>query len=584
MNRQMGSAIVAVTMAMATGLVALEYDNPGFSVARLLLIAAVGVVMVAAGLAAVANGEGRVGALVVLAGFLWLLERAMGAVPDQLVYSLGALVAGLWVAPLFHAIVGFPSGRLTGPLDRALVFGLYILQAGNQVAITLTLPSFESRGGNGPNEIVLFPDAALAHRIGQVADVITLGVLVLFAVVLVRRAVSATPPARRAYGFVWVGGVVLCANLLVLVSAGFGVASFDDAYGLWLEIVAAVLPIAMAVSLFASRVAEDRLVRLVVDLETGENGEKLVASLRRALADPDLDIVYSLPAGGWIDGEGRPAAVGTPHPAGGQVVTPVVYRGAPVAAILHDPVLLRSPERLATAAAAAGLAIDNERLQAELRARLVDVQASRARIIEAGDRERRRVERNLHDGAQQRLVGLALTLRLAGRKAAGDPEVADLLADAACDLEDALRELRELAQGIHPAVVSDAGLAGALETLAQRPGVPMELSVDLPGRLPEHVEVGAYYVVSEALANANKHGQAGRVLVQATVADDVLRLVVSDDGKGGAAPRPGSGLEGLADRVSALAGTLEIDSPPGRGTALTAELPLRASVVTPERA
>ena len=151
------------------------------------------------------------------------------------------------------------------------------------------------------------------------------------------------------------------------------------------------------------------------------------------------------------------------------------------------------------------------------------------------------------------------------------------------DLDDTLTVLRELAQGIHPALVSDAGLVGALEALAQRPGVPVELSIDLPERLPEPVEIGAYYVVSEALANANKYARAGRVLVQATVTDDVLHLVVADDGGGGAAARTGSGLEGLADRVSALAGTFDIDSPPGQGTTLTAELPLRASVCTPER-
>lgn len=576
MIRQWRWVIAAVTMAMAAGLVAFEYDHPGFSVARVLLIAIVGVVMVGAGFAAIANGEDRVGALVVAAGSLWLIERVWSAVPSQLVYSLGALVAGLWVPLLFHAIVAFPTGRLTGTPVRALVAGFYLIQGGNQVAITLLLPSWESRGGNGPNEIVLFPDAALAQRISDLADIVTLGILIGFAIMLVHRAVAATPPARRAFGFVWVGGVVLCVNLIVLVSAGLGVVSFDDAYGLWLEIVAGVVPIAMILSLFASRVAEDRLVRLVVDLETGERGEQLLASLRRALADPTLDLVYSLPGGGgWIHGDGRPAHVESDHTGDGRVVTPVVYRGAPIAAIVHDPVLLRSPERLATAAAAAGLALDNERLQAELRAQVVDVQASRARIVEAGDRERRRVERNLHDGAQQRLVGVALTVRLAGRKAAGDPEVAELLAAAARDVEDALTELRELARGIHPAVVSDAGLVGALEMLAQRPGVPVELSIDLPERLPEPAEVAAYYVVSEALANANKHGQATRVLVEAAVADDVLHLVISDDGRGGATARPGSGLEGLADRVSALAGKLDINSPPGQGTTLTADLPLQ---------
>ena len=570
-----GWGIATTASGMAVALVALEHDDPGFSVARVVLVAAVGLAMVGAGMAAAASGEERIAWLTVIAGTSWLLERLLPAFDSQLALSLSGFLPGLWAALLIHAVVSFPTGRLKGPLDRVLVGSFYLFQVGGQVAITLTIPRFEPRGATGPNKVVLWPNADLADQIGDVTDRATIPLLVLVVVLLLHRLVTATPPARRAYGFVWVGGTLLTANLALLITAGLGWVDFEAVYGLWLEYAAGIVPVAMAAALVAARVAEDRLVHLVVDLDAGERGERLRTSLRRALDDPSLDLVYRRPGTEeWIDGHGTPADVSAMHAASGRSVTAVDYRGESIGALVHDPVLLRNPERLATAAAAAGLAIDNERLQAELRARLAEVQASRARIVEAGDRERKRVERNLHDGAQQRLVGLALTLSLAGRKAVEDPEVHRLLADASSDLEDALAELRDLAQGLHPAILTDAGLLGALEILAQRPGVPVELVVDLPDRLPEPIEAAAYYLVAEALTNANKHAGATRVSVRVTVAEGALYVVVSDDGRGGARARPGSGLEGLSDRVNAFGGRLEVDSPPSKGTTLTADMPL----------
>jgi signal transduction histidine kinase len=357
------------------------------------------------------------------------------------------------------------------------------------------------------------------------------------------------------------GGVLLLLNL-------------DNPYELWLQIVVGAVPIALVGSLFVARVAEDRLVFVLTRLGTGGPGDTLVDALRRALSDPDLEIVYPrFGRGGWINALGEETM--TPGPVAGRAFTPIDRGGKPVAGLVHDPALLRNPRRLRAAVQAASLAIDNERLKADLRAELLAAHASRARIVAAGERELQRVERNLHDGAQQRLVGLALTLRLASRSAAGDATLTELLADAAGELDDALRDLRELARGIHPAIVHDAGLGAALETLAERPGVPVDLHVDLPDRLPEPVEVGAYYLVAEALTNTNKHATAQRSTVTATVADGALRVVVSDDGTGGAAATPGSGLEGLVDRVGALGGHLVVDSDPAvRGTTITADIPL----------
>jgi signal transduction histidine kinase len=201
--------------------------------------------------------------------------------------------------------------------------------------------------------------------------------------------------------------------------------------------------------------------------------------------------------------------------------------------------------------------------------------ASRARIVEAGDTERRRLERNLHDGAQQRLVSLALLLRqLEGPLQADPQEAMRLLASARQELDLALHELRALAHGIHPGILGERGLGDALEALAARAPVPVRLAAVPKLRFPEPVEVAAYYVVAEAVTNAAKHASATQVTVRATKADDRLLIEVSDDGVGGAVVEDGSGLRGLCDRVEALGGLLDISSPPGAGTTLLADIPL----------
>jgi PAS domain S-box-containing protein len=220
-------------------------------------------------------------------------------------------------------------------------------------------------------------------------------------------------------------------------------------------------------------------------------------------------------------------------------------------------------------------AAEVHRLNAELHARLEELAASRARIVAAGDVERRRLERNLHDGAQQRLVTLALSLRLALAKLDSDPAAARaVLADAGEELALALAELRELARGLHPAVLSDHGLRAAVEMLAGRAPVPVEIA-DIPDeRLPEPVEAAAYYLIAEALTNVAKYARASAVLVRVAASDAGVSVEVSDDGVGGADPAAGTGLLGLAARVEALNGRLDVDSPPGGGTRITAEIPL----------
>jgi signal transduction histidine kinase len=249
--------------------------------------------------------------------------------------------------------------------------------------------------------------------------------------------------------------------------------------------------------------------------------------------------------------------------------------GERVGAIVHDASLRAEPEVLASVAAAAALAMQNERLHAALSAKVDQLRRSRARIVEAGLAERRRLERNLHDGAQQRLVALSLTLRIAQGQIAKDPARAEaMVAGAQEELTHALEELRELARGIHPAVLSDRGLGPAVEALAVRSPLPVRV-VEVPQeRLPAPVEAAAYFVVAEALTNVAKYAHANEATVAVRRQNGHAEVEVADDGVGGADPGRGSGLRGLADRLGALDGSLVLDSPPGSGTTLRAEIPV----------
>ena len=244
-----------------------------------------------------------------------------------------------------------------------------------------------------------------------------------------------------------------------------------------------------------------------------------------------------------------------------------------VAALLHDPALADEPELLDAVTAAAGIAIENGRLHAELKARLEELRGSRFRVIEAEQKERQRLERNLHDGAQQRLIALSLELSLLEDQLEDDPALSARLGFARREIAASLGELREVAHGIHPAVVSGHGLDVALEQLVARAPVPIRLTLQVGERLPEQLEVAAYYLVSESLANLGKYAEASSATVEVARSDGQLLVEVADDGIGGADTERGSGLRGLADRVEALGGRLRVWSPVGGGTRVRAEIP-----------
>jgi signal transduction histidine kinase len=363
--------------------------------------------------------------------------------------------------------------------------------------------------------------------------------------------------------------ILLQSASWIFLSSGTTVELLDD-----LIFVAQIaIPVAVLFVMLQSRMARAGVADLVVEMGQTPTPGRLRDALANALGDPSLQVAYWAPSQDrFVDAAGQ--AMELPDDATGQAVTILERNGLREAAIIHDAILLDDPGLIAAVASAMRLAVENERLTAEVQEQLQEVRASRARIVEAGDLERRRIERDLHDGAQQRLVSLSLELRFA-RSAlgdSGDPGVRRSLDRAADEALAALAELRDLALGIHPLILTEGGLGEAVESLADR--TPVAVSVDVgPERYSPAVEGAAYFVISEALANVTKYANATKATVRVRGLADHVTIEVEDDGIGGADPHSGSGLRGLADRVAALDGTITVVSPVGGGTTVSAQMP-----------
>ena len=373
--------------------------------------------------------------------------------------------------------------------------------------------------------------------------------------------------ARRSQGPL----LVAAAATILMGLVWLGWVTATDGAVPWLETIARAVAVSLAVGVVAgilwSRLRRPEASELVVELQA-QTAATLRERLARALGDPTLEVAYRLGDGRYVDAEGRPVELPRDPD---RAVTPVTAGGVEVAALVHDPALLDEPALVESVRATAALVLENERLAAEVRSQLAEVRASRGRIVAAADGERLRIERNLHDGAQQRLVTLSVALGLEASHA--DPAAADALSRAQDEVEQAIAELRELARGIHPTLLRDEGLQAAVEALARRAPLPVTVQGTLTDRLPDPVELAAYFVVSEALTNVVKHASATQASVLLEREPGLLRVTVADDGAGGARMTAGSGLAGLRDRLDALDATLAIESPPGQGTTIRAELP-----------
>lgn len=559
-------AVVAVAATLAGGVVR------NLPVLGGLALALAGLLFVVAGIVADARRPDTViGRLLAAVGLSWSLSAALTNAPNRFLFTLGLVLFPLGLAGLGHLALVFPSGRASSSLERLLVrvpygmalLGLPVIDAGECPECPGNLVGIAIGRGFGR-----------AYYSGLLVAVLITTVAVL--VVLVRRWSAASPVARKVLLPVLPGACVFAAAYVGGLLAELGLPSgLGDRWAVLVYGLLAVAPFVLLGGLLRARLARANVGGLVVELGDSSPSGSLRESLARALDDPTVEVAHWVPDRGlYVDAEG--AVVDLPVADPRRSVTLVERGGRRVGALVHDAALRDDPALVEAVSAAVGLAMENERLHAEVLARLEEVRASRARIVQSADAARRRVERDLHDGAQQRLVSVSLALGMARASlgAAPDGALGSLLDQAAGEARLALKELRELAQGIHPAVLTEAGLAAALESLAERSPVPVEVVGVVDGRLPAPIEAAAYFVVSESLVNAVKHAGASAVSVRLGRDDGHLRVEVSDDGAGGARVLPGSGLEGLADRVASLDGRFELVSGPGNGTLVKVELPL----------
>jgi signal transduction histidine kinase len=475
----------------------------------------------------------------------------------------------LWV----WMLLAFPSGRLW---HRRASAWLIVYMAAFLTLMPLVQELFRSQP---PTYLYVGHGWSGLHFYTWFYGVDVFLIWVPFAVFACARILSTPPGARRR--FVPLYACAAYTVLFIVPSFGWYYLTSKSFVGQWptnmpawyvnwVNLNAFALLLSAAGAAFGlARVRQKRssVADLVVELGRSEPGS-VRETLARTLGDPSLELGLWLPERRfWVDEEGRDLEL--PDHDDRRAVT---YVGDHLAAMVHHPDLLDQPRLLEAVGSAGRLALENERLQAELRAQLHELQASRARIVRAADEERRRLERDLHDGAQQRLLGLGMGLQLLGAHV--DNGGHEVLSELRRELDQALSELRELARGIHPAVLTDQGLAAAVRTLAQRAAVPVTVT-SAGERPPAHVETAAYFVVSEALANVAKYAHATRATVDLARDNGELRVQIADDGIGGATLGAGSGLTGLADRVGALGGDLSLDSPSGNGTRVTALIPWR---------
>ena len=521
--------------------------------------------------------DNRFGVLMTAVGFAYFLG-SLTAADSSWLFTLGVLFSSLYVAVFVHMLLAYPDGRIESPaLRKVLACGYSLSLVGP--AIALLFANRDQLSCDCPDSAIrLGTDPIVYDVLDPLTSAIALVLVGYILYVLVKRWEVARHPQRRAMAPVLWSGICLLVVFAgqLTTEAVNGPDALQSVTMLLGLIFFALTPYGFLFGLLRSRVVQAGAVsELLRKMGDAPDGSSLRDLLSRALGDRSLQVVYWLEdSQRWVDAAGRPAAL-PEHDDPARMWSPVEREGRRVGAIIHDRMLCDDPELVRSVAAATGLSIENERLQAQLRARVEELRRSRARIVEAGTAERRRLERNLHDGAQQRLVALSLTLRLAQGRVHKDPQVAEqLLGSAQEELGRALEELRELARGIHPAVLSDRGLSAALEALAGRSPVPVELDGTPRERLPPSVEAAAYFVVAEALTNVVKYAQASQARVCVSRTNGHAVVEVYDDGVGGADPGRGSGLRGLADRVSALDGTLELRSPHGAGTLLRAEIPV----------
>lgn len=571
-------ALLAATFAMlavdAWVVATNPYDAPVGTVVRETVFAAAWIVvgLVALRLRRVLLARRILALSLVLAstlvGSLWVHGDALGL---RVLETLVALLVPLQPALVGHLFLSYPTGRVEERFGRRLVVAAYVV-----AGIQSLWWAFAHVSRNDcaecarPLRLMELP-YSVDRLASQLFAVIWVGFSVVVVVLLARRYRRAGHRERRVLRLPYIATLVA----VTFYGALSIVAGIQGQGSVWLisveasiavQVVAILgVPVCFLVGLLRERLAYRGIGELVIELAAG-TGADLEQSLATALDDPQLSVSFPI-ADGYVDTQGRP--VPPPEPDDHVTVTTVGEPAAPLAFIRHDRSLDEEPALLTAAGSATRLMLENARLQAEVRAQLREVRASRARIVTAANAARAQLERDLHDGAQQRMLAIGIALKLLREQ----PRDTTLLDAAETELSSALAELRELAAGIHPAVLTDSGLIAALEALATRLGPRVHL--DAPQAIPRcapAVEAAAYFSASEAITNALKHASPTTVRVSVIERGGRIVIRVRDGGPGGADAN-GSGLLGIRDRLASVDGTLTIDSRAGHGTELTLEVP-----------
>jgi signal transduction histidine kinase len=538
--------------------------------------------------------DSRFGPLLIVTGFIAGAPYILQSSSEPALFAIGVL----WEGPIYLAalvlILTFPTGRLDGTAARA-IFAVAAIAVALKSALVLMSPQLQGDGSISdcrlacpPNGLRLVSDPSLAVELARAMRV-TIVLLALATIVLiVSRLVTGTPPRRRALA---IGAPVALAFLvsqavyqttkLLEVQAGefYPVAQWTIVgtrssiwYGFLLALIAA--------ELFAGRM----LRRVVTESLRRPAPSELEAMLREPLGDPTMRLAFrQRDADQWVDARGAPLE--SPEPASGRVLTVVQRDGWVAAAIVHDGQLAEEPELLRAAGAIVLLVQENAELEAGWKRSLHELQDSRRRIVAASEAERRKLERDLHDGAQQRLVSLRIRLAIASEHAVGDPVAQSRLGELEGDLDEAIEELRDLAHGIFPSLLSDRGLLPALRAVGRRGPRAIEVTGRRIGRYPPEIESAVYYCCLEALQNATKHaGAEARIVARLSADQQELRVEVSDDGPGFDVTRVngGVGLRNMQDRLGAVRGRLTIISSPGNGTLITGVVPISATASAPQ--
>jgi signal transduction histidine kinase len=511
--------------------VAAERTSYGWSdVRHWLPDLAVGWTFIACGLLASSRRpESRSGMLLALTGFTWFA----GNFSDDVLF--------LYRGPLVHLALTYPGLRRRSRLDLAAVATAYV--------VSVITPIWESPIGTAVLAalVVAVPVRGYLAAVGRDR----------------RERLAAVEAAAG------LGTALAIAAVHQSTAAG---STFAETTLLLFQIALCVLALGLLAGLLTAPWAHGRVGDLVVELGESRSGS-LRDALAAALGDPALRVGYRLSdAGTYVHADGRPFAL---PEAGPEVAVTYIDRdGERIAVLVHDPAVLEDPELVAAVGAASRLAAANARLQADVRTQVAELEAARMRLVASGDEERRRLEQRLREGAEQRLLAIGAILAEARKARSVVNGATGANVDRAnVQLERTLGELGELASGLHPRVLADEGIGGALRLLASRSSVPVDLSTPDEG-VPGRVEAAVYFVCSEALANVAKYAAASRASVTVAVRDGRVRVDIRDDGIGGADPARGTGLAGLADRVEAMGGELRVVSPAAAGTSVVAEIPI----------